>query len=51
MSQRLSTQTVFPEALSSILSNHVVAPNRLPCDPMLSSAVSVDRDSVITYIK
>jgi hypothetical protein len=41
----------LPEALSSIPSNHMIAQNHLWWDLMLSSGVSEENDSVLTYIK
>jgi hypothetical protein len=51
MAQRLRALTALPEDLSSIPSNHMVAHNHLYWDPMPSSGVSEDTDSVLTYIK
>jgi hypothetical protein len=47
-----SALTSLPEVLSSIPSNHMVAPNHLEWDPMPSSGVSEDSYSVFTiYIR
>jgi hypothetical protein len=43
--------TALPEILSSIPSNHMVVHNHLKWDPMPSSCVSDDSNSVLTYIK
>jgi hypothetical protein len=51
MAQRLGALTVLPMMLSSNPSNHMVAHNHLKWDPMPSSGVSEDGDSVPTYIK
>jgi len=48
MVQRLRVLAALPEVLSSILSNHRVAHNHLQRDPMLSSGVFEDSDSVLT---
>jgi hypothetical protein len=51
MAQWLRALTAFPEVLSSIPSNHMVAHNHLQWDLMPSSGVSEDNDSVlIIYI-
>ena len=47
MAQHLKALTAPPEALSSILSNHVVAHNYLLWDPVPSSGVSKDSYSVL----
>jgi hypothetical protein len=49
MAQRLRALTALPEVLSSIPSNHMVAHNHLSWDPMPSSGVSEESDSVIIY--
>ena len=51
MAQRLRALTALPEVLSSIPSHHMVAYNHLELDPMSSSGVSEESDSVLTYIK
>ena len=52
MAQRLrAALTALPEVLSSIPSNHTMAHNHLSWDPMPSSGVSEDSDSVLIYIK
>ena len=51
MAQWLRVLTALPEVLRSILSNHMVAHNHLKWDPMLSSGVSEENDSVLTYIR
>jgi len=51
MAQWLRALTALPEVLSSILSNHMVAHNHLSWDPMPSSGVSEESNSVlIKYI-
>jgi hypothetical protein len=50
MAQRLRALTALPKVLSSIPSNNTVAHNHLSWDPMPSSGVSEDSDSVLTYI-
>ena len=47
MAQRLRALTALLEALSSIPSNHMVAHNHLKWDPMPSSGVSEDSNSVL----
>ena len=51
MVQWLRALTAFPEVMSLIPSNHMVAHNRLWWDPVSSSGVSEDNDSVVIYIK
>jgi hypothetical protein len=51
MAQWLRALTALPEVLSSIPSNHMVAHNHLQLDPMTSSGVSEDSNSVLTYNK
>ena len=50
MAQQLRALTAFPEVLSSIPSNHMVAQNHL-WDLMPSSGVSEESNNVLTYIK
>jgi hypothetical protein len=47
MAQQLRALAAFPEVLSSIPSNHVVAHNHLKWDLMPSSGVSEESDSVL----
>ena len=47
MAQELEALTIFPEVLSSIPSNHMVAHNHLYWSLIPSSGVSKDRDSVL----
>jgi hypothetical protein len=47
MALRLRAQTILPEVLSSIPSNHMVAHSHLKWDPMPSSGVSEDSYSVL----
>jgi hypothetical protein len=49
MAQQLSALTVFPEVMSSIPSNNMVAHNHLSWDLILSSGVSEDRDSILIH--
>jgi hypothetical protein len=49
--ERLRAPAVLPKVLSSIPSNHMVAHNHLSWDPMPSSGVSEDSDSVLIHIK
>jgi hypothetical protein len=51
MAQRLRALNAFPEVLSSIPSKYVVAHSYLKWDPMPSSGVSEESNSVLTYIK
>jgi hypothetical protein len=51
MAQQLRALTALPEVLSSIPRNHLVTHNHLYWDPMTSSGMSEDSDSVLTYIK
>ena len=51
MAQWLGALTAFPEVLSSLPSNHMVAHNHLQWDPMPSSGVSEGSYSVLIYIK
>jgi hypothetical protein len=53
MAQRLRALTALPEVLSSIPSNHMVAHMvvYLSWDPISSSGVSEDSDSVLIYMK
>jgi hypothetical protein len=51
MAQQLRALTALPEVLSSIPRNHMVAHSHLQWDPVSSSGVSEDTDSVLTYIK
>ena len=54
MAQRLRTLTAFPEVLSLIPGNHMVAHNHLYWDLMHlmpSSGMSEESDSVLLYIK
>jgi hypothetical protein len=48
MVQQLKALTAFPEVLSLIPSNHMVAHNHLKWDPMPSSGVSEESDSALT---
>jgi hypothetical protein len=50
MAQHLRISTALPEVLSSIPSNHMVAHSHLKWDPMPSSGVSEESNSVLTYI-
>jgi hypothetical protein len=47
MAQWLRAPTALPEVLSSIPSNHMVAPNHLQWDLTPFSGVSEDSDSVL----
>jgi hypothetical protein len=49
MAQQLRALTALPEVLSSIPSNHMMAHNQN--NPMPSSGVSEENDSVLIYIK
>jgi hypothetical protein len=51
MAQWLRALAPLPEVLSSIPSNHMGAHNHLQWDPMPSSGVSEDSDSVLIYRK
>jgi hypothetical protein len=48
MAQWLRASAALPEVLSSILTNHMVAHSHLYWDPMPSSGVSEDLNSVLT---
>ena len=50
MAQQLRALAALPEVLSSILSNYMVAHNHLQWDPMPSSGVSEEMDSVHVYV-
>ena len=50
MAQRLRALAALPEVLSSSCSNLMVAHNHLQWDPMPSSGVSEESDSVIINI-
>jgi hypothetical protein len=51
MAQWLGALTAFPEVMSSVPSNHMVAHDHLKWDLMPSSGVSEDSHSVFTYNK
>jgi hypothetical protein len=51
MAQQLRTLIPLLEVLISVPKNHIVALNHLKWDPMSSSAVSEDSNSVLIYIK
>jgi hypothetical protein len=51
MAQRLRVLTALPKVLSSNPSNHMVAHNHPEQNLMLSSGVSEDSYSVLTYYK
>jgi len=51
MAQWLKALTALPEVLSSIPSNHMVAHNHLYGEPMPSSGLPEDSDSVLTRNK
>jgi hypothetical protein len=51
MAQQLRALTVLPEVLSSIPSNHMVSHYHLQSDPMPSSGMSEDSNSVLISIK
>ena len=51
MAQWLRVLTVLPEVLSSIASNHMVAPNHLKWGLMPFSGVSEESNGVLIYIK
>jgi hypothetical protein len=49
MTQWLRALTALPEVLSSIPSNHLVAPHHLQWDQMPSSGVYEDSDSIYIF--
>jgi hypothetical protein len=51
MAQRLRALTALPVVLSPIPSSHMVTHSHLYRDPMSSSSVSEDSDSILIYIK
>ena len=51
IAQWLTSLIALPELLSSTPSTHTMAPHHLYWDLMLSSGVSEDSDSVLTYMK
>ena len=51
MAQWLRAPTAFPEVLSSMPSNHMVAYNHQQWDPMHSSGESKESKDVLKYIK
>jgi hypothetical protein len=50
MAQQMRALTALPEVLSSIPSNHMVAPNHLEWDLTPSSGVSEESNGVLIYI-
>jgi hypothetical protein len=51
MAQQVRAITALPEVLSSISSTHTVTYNHLQWDPMTSSGVSEDNNSVLIHMK